>query len=235
LVRTGHHAAKAAKAPKAVKAKKAAAKKAAPAKAAAHHHRPSHETAKQRKAAARKAVVTRRRRAAAAKRVAVSDLGYAACSVQAAAATLLLSSYVAGAGYVADIYNSGPAGLRRLFDAAGGDDHDGASVEAVLDAAAAVGLAGRRLAWWEPVALEDLDAAPGLVLVQADLPGPHALVRWTHHQDAPGGPPCLGPGVGNGAPRDDPGAPWAWLSWGAAWPEDAFPDMVIERAWEVCW
>jgi hypothetical protein len=92
------------------------------------------------------------------------------------------------------------------------DDADaGASILATLEAAARFGLAGVRPASFAPVGLADpwrpLDEGHRGVILGLDLPGPHAVL--------------------------DDGR--AWWSWGNPYDPAAFPDAVIEEAWEVTW
>jgi hypothetical protein len=81
----------------------------------------------------------------------------------------------------------------------------GAPILATLEAAAEYGLGGIRPVSWSPA-----DFMPGIMpglILGLDLPGPHAVL--------------------------DTGS--EWITWGQAWPAAAFPDAVIEEAWEVAW
>lgn len=101
------------------------------------------------------------------------------------------------------------ADMLDLFRRAGGDDEAGAAIPAVLEAAAAGGLAGYR-ARFEPVPVTwrifTGRALP--LLLGADLPGPHAVYA----------------------------TPQGWWSWGELYcPWCEFPDAVVDEAWAVSW
>ena len=85
------------------------------------------------------------------------------------------------------------------------DDDAGASILATLEAAAEYGLAGCQLAAFAPADLATY--LPSGLILGLSLPGPHAVL--------------------------DTGS--EWITWGQAWPARAFPDAVIEEAWEVTW
>ena len=130
----------------------------------------------------------------------------ACCAAEALAASLRLTGWpVPGRDVLA------------LYELTAGDPDEGATILATLEAAAERGLAGMRpLTFREvmPDAAERYAVRPlpqhetraGLIL-GADLPGPHALL--------------------------DDGA--AWWSWGRPYDPAAFPDAVVEEAWEITW
>ena len=129
----------------------------------------------------------------------------ACCAAEALAASLRLAGWP-----VTD------ADVLALYELTAGDEDEGATILATLEAAAEHGLAGiRPIAWtgdrapgpFAPPACSLAHCQPTALILGADLPGPHAL--------------C------------DDGA--AWWSWGRPYGPAAFPGVVIEEAWVITW
>ena len=121
----------------------------------------------------------------------------ACCAAEALAASLRLTGWP-----VTD------RDVLALYELTAGDENEGASILATLEAAAEHGLAGVRPLTWECVNdAYNISAFPTPLILGADLPGPHAL--------------C------------DDGT--AWWSWGEPYDPAAFPGAVVEEAWEVWW
>ena len=139
--------------------------------------------------------------------------GVACCSAEALAASLRLAGWP-----VTD------ADVLALYRRTAADLDAGASILATLEAAAEHGLAGVRPVSFGLASLDLLDAPtcgnvihdscncrsadwPGNLLLGCALPASHTVL--------------------------DTGS--EWITWGQAWPAWAFPDAVLEEAWEVTW
>ena len=133
----------------------------------------------------------------------------ACCSAEALAASLRLTGW-----RVTD------ADVLALYEQTADGPDTGATILATLEAACEFGLAGLRPLTFQEVMSHDADgcccwlrSSAGLhetragLILGMDLPGPHAVL-------------------------DDGG--W-WWSWGEPYDPAAFPDAVIEEAWEVTW
>jgi hypothetical protein len=164
----------------------------------------------QRHAAAVKAAKTRaanakKARAHPRRQLALGE-GVACCSAEALAASLRLAGWPVTDGDVLALY-------RRTAR----DDDAGASILATLEAAGEYGLAG-----WQPAFREILEPRPG----------------WHELPTSPPEPGLHGPillGLALPAPHAVLDTGSEWITWGQAWPTRAFPDAVIEEAWEVTW
>ena len=128
-----------------------------------------------------------------AKALAVGD-AFAVCTIEALAASLRLQ------GLPVD-----DADVLALFRVAGGDDDRGMPVRAALEAAGEHGLAGIRLARFEPADLE-VESDSTLIL-GVELPGQHTVLATAD----------------------------GWWSWGWLWDPSEFRDAVIDEAWAVTW
>ena len=125
--------------------------------------------------------------------------GVACCSAEALAASLRL----AGAPVSDD-------DVLELHWRAGGDEDEGVSILAALEAAAEFGLAGYRPAQIKVPGPELTFGVPGCkfpCILGLELPGPHAVLA----------------------------EPGRWWSWGKRYDPSVWPDAVIEEAWAVTW
>jgi hypothetical protein len=118
------------------------------------------------------------------------------CSAEALAASLRLAGWPVG-----------EADVLALHEAAGGSRDAGVSIEAALETAARVGLAGCRPRGFAPVTIDIRGPRGRGLILGADLPGPHALAV-------------------------DGGGVWSWGEWH---PWSCFAAAVAEEAWSVTW
>ena len=226
-------------------------------KAKTHHHvKPVHVTAAvkaKRHAAAVKASKTRAANAKKAKRHPRRQLalgeGVACCSAEALAASLRLAGVPVSDGDVLALY-------WRTAD----DEDAGASILATLEAVAEFGLAGVRGTWaatpvrnrffvpFNFVSSRTDRAMPVVSGAEQDpvilaAPDDHPLYGQSGHAGVMPGAPrgeCLpGHALILGVDLPGPHAVLAtadgWRSWGELYDPAAFPDAVIEEAWEVTW
>jgi hypothetical protein len=136
-----------------------------------------------------------------------------------------------------------------LFWRAGGDEDEGASILAVLEAASESGLGGHRLVSYHPHAgdaagpvaldvfgVDDLDAAALAIEAYALPPVQReAVLHRPVCQAFDGHALILGLDLPE-APHTVLATPDGWWSWGEPYcPRCEFPDAVIEEAWAVSW
>ncbi len=179
-------------------------------------HTAAVKAAKTRAANAKKAKAHPRRQ------LALSE-GVACCSAEALAASLRLTGWP-----VSD------ADVLALYWHTARDEHAGASILATLEAAAEYGLAGVHPVWsgpaeggWDPLwragegGRRLVEAGQGAAGQSGQHPGPefHGLIL----------------GLALPAPHAVLDTGSEWITWGQAQPAWAFPDAVIEEAWEVTW
>lgn len=149
----------------------------------------------------------------------------ACCAAEALAASLRLTGWP-----VSD------ADVLALYELTAGDEDEGATIGATLEAAAEHGLGPGFPVWRvladSPLLLADSDASDGASFgglfpcrgqLSGSVPRPGDSMPLILGLKLPEGPHAV----------CDDGA--AWWSWGQPCDRAAFPDAVIEEAWQVTW
>jgi hypothetical protein len=148
------------------------------------------------------------------------------CSAEALAASLRLAGWPVG-----------EADVLALHEAAGGSRDAGVSIEAALETAARVGLAGCRPRSFEPFDIEEVaDGATTASTTAHQLGYPDPLLAGDRSHDHLWDRGCsliLGADLpGPHALTADDGGVWSWGEWH---PWSCFAAAAAEEAWSVTW